>query len=255
MANILFIRLEGPLQSWGERGRWSIRDTTAEPTKSGVVGLLACALGLRLDADILQLARHIRMGVRVDQPGIFLDDYHTVGGGYSTPQLLTAEGKRKKTPGGEPHVEPSVRTYLCDASFLVAIQAEAGIIAQLAQAVQSPHWVFFLGRKSCPPSRPLYEGVGDYASIELALEDWPWYFPQAGEPHTAQRQAILEASTADGGIHRRHEIISRVHRTFGPYYTQEKLLTVQVIPSFPPFPSDTAGLQTTEVKQCCTYPN
>ncbi len=255
MANTLFIRLEGPLQSWGERGRWSIRDTASEPTKSGVVGLLACALGLHLDDDIRQLSRHIRIGVRVDQPGALLDDYHTVGGGYSTPQLLTAEGKPKKTPPGEPHVEPSVRTYLCDASFLVAIQAEAGIIAQLAHAVQDPHWVIFLGRKSCLPSRPLYEGVGNYVSIKQALESWPWYCPQVGESHTVQRRAILEAWAAAGGIHRRHEIISRVHRIFGSYYTRDELLTVQVIPSFPPFPSDLTVLQTTEVKQCCTYPN
>jgi CRISPR system Cascade subunit CasD len=51
MANTLFLRLEGPLQSWGERARWDVRDTAPEPTKSGVIGLLACALGLSADED------------------------------------------------------------------------------------------------------------------------------------------------------------------------------------------------------------
>ncbi|MGC8879968.1 MAG: CRISPR-associated protein Cas5, partial [Anaerolineae bacterium] len=32
MANTLFLRLEGPLQAWGERARWRVRDTAPEPT-------------------------------------------------------------------------------------------------------------------------------------------------------------------------------------------------------------------------------
>jgi len=43
--NTVFVRLEGPLQSWGTRARWGERDTELEPTKSGVIGLVACALG------------------------------------------------------------------------------------------------------------------------------------------------------------------------------------------------------------------
>ncbi|KAB7835787.1 CRISPR-associated protein Cas5 [Streptomyces mobaraensis] len=38
--------LAGPLQSWGSTGRHSFRDTDPHPTKSGVIGMLACALGL-----------------------------------------------------------------------------------------------------------------------------------------------------------------------------------------------------------------
>ncbi|MCL4298325.1 MAG: type I-E CRISPR-associated protein Cas5/CasD [Anaerolineae bacterium] len=241
MINTLFLRLEGPLQSWGERGRWSVRDTAPEPTKSGLVGLLACAVGLNADEEIRGLSQHIEVGVRVDQPGIRLDDYHTVGGGFSQPQLLTAEGKPKKTPGGEPHTELTNRAYLCNASFLVAVQAEVETINWLARAIQNPHWAIFLGRKCCIPSRPLYEGVGDYPSLEQALAAWPWYAPEAKEPKTVQRRAIL-ASTSAEGIRRRHEIISRSRRIYGPRYTQDKLVTIQVIPEFPPHAPDPKGL-------------
>ena len=84
--NTLFLRLEGPLQSWGLRARWGERDTTDAPTKSGVIGLLGCALGLRRDdARLRDLSDNLRMGVRVDLPGILMRDYHTTGGGrYST---------------------------------------------------------------------------------------------------------------------------------------------------------------------------
>ena len=35
---LLILRLEGALQSWGERSHWDHRDTANFPTKSGVVG-------------------------------------------------------------------------------------------------------------------------------------------------------------------------------------------------------------------------
>jgi CRISPR system Cascade subunit CasD len=242
MANTLFLRLEGPLQAWGERGRWSVRDTAPEPTKSGIVGLLACALGLNVDEEIRGLSQHIEVGVRVDQPGTLLDDYHTVGGGYSEPQLLTAEGKPKKTPAGEPHTELTNRAYLCDASFLAAIQSDAETINWLAQAIQNPQWSIFLGRKCCIPSRPLYEGVGNYTSIEQALAAWPWYAPEAKEINTLQKRAVLAGSVATGVRHR-HEIVSHSRRIYGPRYIQDKLITIQVIPEFPPISPDPKGLQ------------
>jgi len=91
MANTLFLRLEGPLQAWGERARWSVRDTSTEPTKSGVVGMLGCALGISADQDLADLSRALRMGVRCEREGDFLTDFHTVIGG-----VISAEGKVKK---------------------------------------------------------------------------------------------------------------------------------------------------------------
>ena len=50
MATLL-LRLAAPLQSWGSDSKFETRKTDREPTKSGVVGLLAAALGLRLAAS------------------------------------------------------------------------------------------------------------------------------------------------------------------------------------------------------------
>ncbi|WP_328965794.1 CRISPR-associated protein Cas5 [Streptomyces virginiae] len=41
----MLLRLTGPLQSWGTHSHFNERDTAAFPTLSGVLGLLACALG------------------------------------------------------------------------------------------------------------------------------------------------------------------------------------------------------------------
>lgn len=234
MAETLFLRLGGPLQSWGERGRWSVRDTAAEPTKSGVVGLIACALGLKQDEDLRTLSQQLRMGVRCDAPGTHLTDYHTIGGGYDTPMLLTAEGKAKKR-SGRPHTEISLRDYLCNASFLVALQAtEPGLLTRIAAQIQNPVWPIYLGRKSCPPARPLLEGLGEYDSLAQALAAWPWYRPEAGERTVVRSRVVLPSSAVEGGIGRRHEIISRKYRTYGPRYTHAEQVEVQVVPTFPP---------------------
>ncbi|MFJ8434761.1 type I-E CRISPR-associated protein Cas5/CasD [Kitasatospora sp. NPDC094019] len=78
--HVLLLRLAGPLQSWGVKGRFAQRDTHTRPTKSGVIGLCAAALGLDR-SDPLDELRPLLFGVRADRPGTPVRDYHTVGGG------------------------------------------------------------------------------------------------------------------------------------------------------------------------------
>lgn len=217
MANTLFLRLEGPMQSWGERARWSLRDTTTEPTKSGVVGLLACALGWSEDEELRRISRQIRMGVRCDRPGVKLVDFHTVVGG-----VLSAEGKVKKTASTKlSETVVSERTYLSDASFLVAIQSHPDFIDRLSEAVKKPFWPVYLGRKSCPPALPIFAGVGDYASIDQALLDHP--MPQMAPVPTWLR-VVVESKPNDGAM-RQDETNSNRLRTFLPRYTREFIYT------------------------------
>lgn len=224
MANTLFLRLEGPLQSWGEDSQWSERRTAPEPTKSGVVGLLACALGWVDDERIRDLSHQVRIGTRQDMPGTPapLRDYHTVGGGYPEPQLLTAEGKPKRS-SGRPHTEPTSRDYLCDASFLVAVQSVPSVIDQLAYAVQHPVWPLYLGLRSCVPSRPVFDGTIDSPTLEHALENYPARFlSDQVEWVTARPRIVVEAGPLDpGSVRHRDQIISRVYRRFEPRYSRE----------------------------------
>jgi CRISPR system Cascade subunit CasD len=222
MPDTLFLRLEGPLQSWGERGRWSVRDSALTPTKSGVIGLIACALGYREDDQIRPLSRKTRMGARVDAPGRLITDYHTIGGGYERPALLTAQGKPKKTPKGQPHTEISHREYLCDASFLVALQvrdaADAPLIEQMAAALQNPVWPLYLGRKSCPPAAPVFAGTGSYPDLETALTGYAGFTHYRKSRRPIICQLELEADQPSGA-RRRDNIHSRRYRVFHPRYT------------------------------------
>jgi CRISPR system Cascade subunit CasD len=196
-----------------------VRDSAPEPTKSGVVGLLACALGLRADQDIRDLSGSLHIAVRCDRPGVPLVDYHTVVGG-----VMSAKGKIKKNATTkEPETVESRRHYLCDASFLVAVQAPPELTARLAEAVQHPRWPIYLGRKSCVPSRPVFEGVGDCPSLETALEALP--LRPAGRTAEQRIRVVVECLPGQG-VRRRDEIRSRSRRTFGPRYTRDLELLI-----------------------------
>ena len=202
MANTLLLALQGPLQAWGERGRWAVRDSAPFPTKSGIVGLLGCALGWADDERLVGLSSAIAVGVRADRQGVPLTDYHTVVTG-----VLSASGKLKRDAKGRLETVVSWRDYVCDAAFLVAICGPEATIARCAAAVRQPVWPPYLGRKSCPPTRPLYEGEGDYPSVKAALERWPRLIPTANADDNG---VIAEVPVPYGrGLRRMDELLSR----------------------------------------------
>ena len=98
-TRVLALRLAGPLKAWSSTSRFNRRETDLWPTKSGVLGLLAAAQGLRR-GDIIEKLLNLNLGVRVDQPGTLLRDYHTVSSLTGEPLLsstATAKGAQKVT--------------------------------------------------------------------------------------------------------------------------------------------------------------
>ena len=178
--NLLFLTLDGPMQAWGtQESKFVIKRAGVAPTKSGIIGLLFAAIGIsRTDADandsaLLKQFSELKMGVRIDRPGIRWWDYHTVGAKIGS---LTAEGKVKKTAStGEIETFVTRREYLCDASFLVALMGTPELIDQIHQALLNPVWTLYLGRKSCPPSIPIYNGnKGYFTDLKQALSSVEW---------------------------------------------------------------------------------
>lgn len=167
---LLLLRLEGPLQSWGLRARWDVRDTGDEPSKSGVVGLLGCALGYpSRDPRLEELDRELSMGVRVEHPGSLLSDFQTVSGVFST-----AEGGVRGSVA-DPSTLISPRRYLQDAAFLIVLGGPPDLLGRCAAALAQPKWPLYLGRKACPPVRPMLEALLEsYASVDEALRHHPW---------------------------------------------------------------------------------
>ncbi len=192
----LFLRLEGPMQSWGYRSRFDYRDTALEPTRSGVIGLICAAMGIARGEDISRFDA-IRMGVRVDKEGRPERDYHTAGGDHHEPReygVIKADGSGTDTV-------VSYRDYLADASFTVGLQSDnKDLLDEIAKWLCSPTWTLFLGRKAfplavpplgpddCPKAGTLEEHLfsGD-SNKRIALEtpdgertqhDWPLCFRQ-----------------------------------------------------------------------------
>ena len=163
---LLIMRLEGPLQSWGERSQWDNRDSALMPTKSGVIGMIACCMGIsREDRRLIELHNKLTVAVRADIPGVLGADYHTV----TSDRMMNAEGKEQE------RTIVSSRQYLQDASFLLVISSrDNALLDEIVCAFRHPVWTAFLGRKNCVPTCPLIPcDTNEFASIEKAIEAFP----------------------------------------------------------------------------------
>ena len=122
----------------------------------------------RGDRELVALSHAIRMAVRGDRPGTRVVDFQTVQG---RPHLYTAENK----PRAEDKSNiVSRRWYLEDASFLVLMETDEGWRQRIVSALKAPKWPVYLGRKSCVPSRPVFECVTtDYDGLVDGLVRYP----------------------------------------------------------------------------------
>lgn len=147
----LLLRLAAPLQAWGSSAKFETRGTERTPTKSGVIGMIASALGRKRTDEISDLVA-LRFGVRVDREGTLLRDYHT------------AQAKK-------PYV--TNRYYLSDAVFLVGLEGSMEQLVLLDAALHHPAYPLFLGRRSCPPQGRLSLGIRPGSSLLDALREEP----------------------------------------------------------------------------------
>lgn len=163
MGTIL-LKLAGPLQSWGSDSRYTERKTRHEPTKSGVIGLLAAALGRGREDSIEDLAG-LHFGVRVDQGGVLVRD-------YQTSHTRKYDKDTRRWVFEETYI--TNRYYLADAVFVAGIEVPDGSLAEYSDALLHPAFPLYLGRRSCPPSGKVllasFPGVG----LRAALARQPW---------------------------------------------------------------------------------
>ncbi|HOW64250.1 MAG TPA: type I-E CRISPR-associated protein Cas5/CasD [Candidatus Paceibacterota bacterium] len=191
----LALLLDGPMQSWGHASRFERRTTALHPTRSGVFGLIAAAMGINKhdldEAD--QLARLqplrittvtlLRRNRRGDElPILRLEDYHTVaftreaGANASRVAKLLAKANGPITAEDrDSEIKPTKRHYLLDARFGVLLEGPAGLIEEVAAALSNPKWGVWLGRKCCLPASPVLAAPpGKRANV------WPHLLQRAG---------------------------------------------------------------------------
>lgn len=149
--SIIGLFFDAPLQSWDVGSRHSKRGTLPAPTRSGVLGIIAAAMGI--DKNSIDEPYHLNrlsvlsMETFLLRPHRELSDYHI------------AQDCRQADGGIKKHAVITNRSYLMEARFLICIScSEMELIKEIDSALKNPVWGGWLGRKSCIPASPLYLG-------------------------------------------------------------------------------------------------
>ncbi len=160
MRDYILLKLQGPMQAWGEHSFEGLRPSSYVPARSAILGLIGACMGVRREDKPrqMELAENLGMAVRVDRRCIQgnkalmqqkLTDYHTI------------QHARVEYRGLKSHETIQTwREYLLDAEFTVALwdrHDDIKTLEAISRAVHKPVFTPYLGRRSCPISRPLFE--------------------------------------------------------------------------------------------------
>lgn len=239
MKRFVVFSLYGPLAAWGDIAVGEQRPVSSHPSRSAVLGLIAGALGLRRDqTDALrQLDQSYRFGVRVESEGLPLRDFHTVQRADKTARLSHLLTRRDEL--ADPHnvvtTPLSIRDYRCDAHSTVCLEhlddgpgpGPDAVIAALAR----PHFVPYLGRKSCPPALPFaarvmeaqdmlgalaqYDGESDRRDKALWKDGQPWHSP-GRQPRYYWEEGYPSGLRPQRSLPRHDQVVSRKPWQFQP---------------------------------------
>jgi CRISPR system Cascade subunit CasD len=198
------------MQSWGTRSRFSERDTDIEPSKSGVLGLVCAAMGVdRRNWTNLEPLALLRMGVRVDRPGLLRYDFHT------------AQEYDLAKPLSSWETSLTRRYYLADSAFLVGFEGEdRTLLEHIDQALRNPRWPLYLGRKAFVPSRPIFMDPGTVdVDLETALAPGACPRLAPGDEPTEVR-VMLESRRREGSRRMDQPIACFAERLYGARYVE-----------------------------------
>jgi CRISPR system Cascade subunit CasD len=195
----LIFQLQAPLSSWGEVAVGEYRPSAEYPSQSAIQGLLGAALGIARNDDAAQAALRTgyRMAVGVLHQGRLLRDYHTVQVPSRTDLKKRPHATRRdelSLPKTDLNTILSSRDYRQDAAALVAVQMTGDApysLTQLGAALNTPRFVLYLGRKSCPVAHPLHPQILSAATISAAFTDylrqlsglWQQHLPKHTTPY------------------------------------------------------------------------
>ncbi|UWX57360.1 type I-E CRISPR-associated protein Cas5/CasD [Chlorobaculum sp. MV4-Y] len=202
MSNpFILLWLEAPLQSWGADSRFGRRDTLDFPTKSGLLGLLCCALGAGGEQrELLDEMAPLRQTViafqreRGERPPL-LRDFQMVGSGYDEKDDWEKMLIPRKRDGGIAvggGTKMTYRYYLQEATFAAAVEVPAARATEFAEALQAPVWDIYFGRKCCAPTDLVFRGC-----FESEAEAFVKAASIAAEKHLAEAFRVRDYAAGD----------------------------------------------------------
>lgn len=186
MPEHLVFTLTAAMASFGDLAGHERRGGLDWPGRSAILGLVGAALGLRRDDGSAQTALASDYGVAVAarSPMQPLRDFHTV---QSVPSTVKRPGTRAAAlhrAGRAVATSITQRDYYTDAAFDVALWLRSDTpewpLSAVRGALIRPHFMLYLGRKSCPLTGPLDPRLVAAADAVAALSAPPPDRPQPG---------------------------------------------------------------------------
>ncbi len=159
----------GMMQSWRNTGLGSyVRYTELMPTKSGITGMIACALGYpRNDPRIVQLKNSFELYIDTNESGpLYPDSVDKIPDVMVDYQTVSAIGMKKA--GGGTLDTPSIinKEYIVNYKFVLYITADTELLNKIKDALVNPVWQYYLGSKNCIPSEPVCRGIVENIDLE-----------------------------------------------------------------------------------------
>jgi CRISPR system Cascade subunit CasD len=153
--------------------------------------MVAAALGRTREEPVDDLAA-LEFGVRADQPGILMADYQISK--FKSPK------SKNKSKSSQKDTTISYRYYLADAKFLAALSGDTEMLSVIDEALRSPRWPLYLGRRSCPPDVPVSLGVrANYHDVREALSSEPWIaFDNYRHRHQGLKELEVSCDAREG---------------------------------------------------------
>jgi CRISPR system Cascade subunit CasD len=206
------------MQSWGYFPVYEDRYTEYAPTKSGVIGMIAAALGIGRETGseelrgkgipTLETLSKLKFGIRVDQVGEVQEEWQTAN---------RKEEGWSKTKIAE-HRFISRRYFLHDAVFLAGLEGDSNLLQIAKSALESPMFLLGLGRRSCAPELPIVlETVDDSLFSALVHKEWQakeWY--KRTKPEALILETVYEVPFGTKGSYEVRDVpisFSQKHRT------------------------------------------
>lgn len=170
MSKTLLLWFEAPLQSWGYNSKFFIRDTLDFPTKSSVLGILFCAMGLKGEqSDALSKFANLKQTVysfkfyknnkTLNTP--ILVDYQVIGNGYNKNNPWEKTFIPKATGNQDSSTASKIihKKYIQDGKFAVLMEIPDDMVDLISKSLKSPMYPIYLGRKNCIPTDFVFQGI------------------------------------------------------------------------------------------------
>lgn len=187
MPEFLVFTLAAPMGSFGDVAGHERRGSQLMPGRSAILGLIGAALGVRRADAAGQAALDVwQIAVATLASGTPLRDFHTAQA-VPTARIKRPNSRREALAALRPEDNPilTTRDYLTDCAFAVALWG--GDAEAVEQALKTPVFTPYLGRKSCPLSMPMAPRriTAETPAQALAFAAAPPWLPGAKPLHIA----------------------------------------------------------------------